>query len=350
MKKERYSNFELLRIISMCGIIMLHYFNSSYGGMIQNAQFPDFSWIFSNFIDSFCIPLVNCFVIISGFFLVSKDEFGLRKPVNLLFVTAFYGIIAFFIGVVFGNTKFTLYNLLVSIFPFFAGYRWFVETYLILILFSPFINIILNSLNKRNFRILLAIQIFIFSVWYSIGLSAPLLDNGYGIINFITLYLIGAYLRLFVFERIKEQKQNKWGYLYIYIFVSILTFILSYFMNPFGYAFITNIVAAVAIFSFFCCVDMGSRSIINKISNCAFDVYFIHSDINTSNLLIGRLLHGHLFINSPLMIFHMIFTVIIVWVIGYIACTLRTKLFKVSLEPILDRVLILNRVIDLKVK
>ena len=77
MKKERHSNFEVLRIISMCGIIVLHYFNSSYGGMIQNAQFPGFPWIFSNFIDGFCIPLVNCFVIISGFFLVNNYIFSL---------------------------------------------------------------------------------------------------------------------------------------------------------------------------------------------------------------------------------------------------------------------------------
>ena len=222
MKSERSSNFEILRIISMCGIIILHYFNSSYGGMIQNAKFPDFPWIFSNLLDSLCIPLVNCFVIISGFFLINKDKFSLRKPFNLICTTAFYGIIAFFVGLLLGNSKFTLYNLFIAIFPFFAGYRWFVETYLILLLLCPFINIMLKSLNKRSFSVLLTIQIFIFSVWYSIGLSAPLLDNGYGIINFITLYLIGAYLRLFVFENIKTQ--IKWKYFSIYLFTSLLTF------------------------------------------------------------------------------------------------------------------------------
>lgn len=350
MKKERHSNFEVLRIISMCGIIVLHYFNSSYGGMIQNAQFPGFPWIFSNFIDGFCIPLVNCFVIISGFFLVNNYIFSLRKAFELLCITAFYGIIAFFIGIAFGNSEFTLYNLFVSIFPFFAGYRWFVESYLILILFSPFINIVLNSLNKSNFRILLIIQISIFSVWYSIGFSAPLLDDGYGIINYITLYLIGAYLRLFVFEKIKCQRRIKWKYLSIYILVSILTFVLSYFTNPFGYAFITNIIAAMAIFVFFCSIDIGSKRVINKIGNSAFDVYFIHSDINTSNLLIGKLLKGHLFINSPLMAVHMIFTVVIIWMIGYFACILRTKFFKVSIEKILDKIPILKRSIDLKLQ
>ena len=65
-EKSRTSNFEVLRIVSMCGIIAVHYMNSEIGGAIQNAVFPNFSWIFMHFLSSFCVPLVNCFVLISG--------------------------------------------------------------------------------------------------------------------------------------------------------------------------------------------------------------------------------------------------------------------------------------------
>ena len=130
----------------------------------------------------------------------------------------------------------------------------------------------------------------------------------------------------------------------IYFSINLL---LSYFTNPFGYAFITNIIGATAIFCFFFCIDIGSRRILNKISNSTFDVYFIHSDINTSNLLIGKLLKGYLFINSPVMIIHMIFTIIIIWILGFIACILRTKIFQVSIDHILDKILIINHVFDL---
>ena len=47
---------------------------------------------------------------------------------------------------------------------------------------------------------------------------------------------------------------------------------------------------------------------------------------------------------------HMIFTVVIIWMIGYFACILRTKFFKVSIEKILDKIPILKRSIDLKLQ
>ena len=41
--KQRDSNFEVLRILSMCGIIAVHYMNNEIGGAVQNAVFPNLS-------------------------------------------------------------------------------------------------------------------------------------------------------------------------------------------------------------------------------------------------------------------------------------------------------------------
>ena len=274
---QRTSNFELLRIISMCGIIAIHYANSEIGGAAQNVVFPNFSWMYVHFVGAFCTPLVNCFVLISGYFLIERKALQIRKAINLICITAFYGAASYLIAMLCTNQTWSVQDFVYAVIPFFKGTRWFVETYIILILLAPFLNKALRSLSKQSFEILLAIQISIFSIWYSIGLSAPVLDDGYGIINFITLYMLGGYIKMYGRET-KIYQLRRRVFLSAYIAMALLTFLLSYFTNPYGYAYITNVLGATACFILFAKWNMGQNRLINWISGSAFDVYFVHSD------------------------------------------------------------------------
>ena len=244
IKKRRDSNLELLRIISMCGIISMHYFGM--GGAVQNSVFPNFSWFFTHFINSLAIPLVNGFVLITGYFIVDKQMFSLKKPIELLIITATYGIISYLVYLCVGGSS-SVKGALEALFPFIIGKRWFVETYIILILFAPFINKALSLLNHKQYRLLLLLQIVVFCLWYSLGLSAPILDDGYGIINFITLYMIGGYIRYYGEDKLFVWNQSK--YLVVFFVCVATTFLLSYFINPYGYAFITNIIGSYSLLS-----------------------------------------------------------------------------------------------------
>lgn len=341
MQRERMSNFELLRIVSMLGIVAIHYMAKDFGGMSGQSSFPEFSWYFSQLIYSFAYPLVNCFVLISGYFLINKKNFGIRKVIDLIIITAFYGIIGYIIGVYCGVTTLSLTGVFYSVFPFFASRRWFVETYIILVLLAPFINKAVRKIDQRSFQILLVIQVAIFSLWYSIGLSSPVLDDGYGIINFITLYLLGAYYRLFG-EKTFLLKLGKYKLGIAYILCSLLTFGLSYFIYPFGYAFITNIIGSVLAFGFFIKIGMGYRKRINMLSAAAFDVYFVHSDIYTSRLLIYELLQGKLFVGSIWMIPHLIFVSAIVYLFGFFMYKLRRLLFSITIDKALNHSKLVN--------
>lgn len=343
--KERDSNLELLRIISMCGIIVMHYFNKDLGGVIQNCVFPNFSWIFSHILNSVCIPLVNCFVLITGYFLVEKTIFSFRKPLYLLLITVFYGVIAYAIAITAGG-EISLDGIVMAICPYFYGKRWFVETYIILILLAPFLSKLLKTLSKQQFELLLTIQIVIFSIWYSLGLSAPILDDGYGIINFISLYMIGGYIRLYD-NKSEYLLWKKTRYVSIFITCALLTFGLSYFINSYGYAFITNIIGSTAIFIFFLKLDFGKNKFINRISETAFDAYFIHSDTNTSNLLINEVLKGKCFVDSPWMILHLLLVIPIIWLIGIFVNMFRKYIFHASVDRWLNRCTHVNRQIQI---
>ncbi len=342
--KRRDSNLELLRIISMSGIVAMHYLGM--GGAIQNQVFPGFSWVFSNIIYALCVPLVNCFVLITGYFMVRKTVFSLRKPVELLVITAFYGGLSWVIAAVCGAADLSAAGIAQAVFPFIRGSRWFVETYIILILFAPFLNLLLLRLKREHYRLLLAIQLGLFCVWYSVGLSAPVLDDGYGILNFITLYLLGGYIRLHGtdFCRICGRFCA-----IVYALCALATFALSCFINPFGYSFVTNIVGSTALFLCFLKWDLGVRPKVNRISAAAFDVYFVHSDFNTSYLLFSGLLGARFVADTPWVIVHLLLVIPVVWLLGYGTCMLRTRMFSRTVDRLLDRCALLNQKIDIDV-
>ena len=345
-QKQRASNIELLRIISMCGIIAMHYMNPEIGGAVQNSTFPNFSWFYIHILSSLCVPLVNCFVLISGYFLVSRNIFSFNKIIKLLLITFFYGLIAYIISLLIGNNQFSFIKLLYAIIPFFNGSRWFVETYILLLLFSPFINKTLRSLNKKKYELLIIIQVMVFSVWYSLGLSAPLLDDGYGIINFITLYTIGGYI-YFYGKEFSFYKLKSHMLLFAYLLTTLLTFIFSYFTNPFGYAFITNILASVFIFLAFVKYNMREIKIINEISKATFDVYFVHSDKNTSIMLIYNLLGAKYVMDSPWMLVHIILVIVAIWLLGLVTYYIRENIFSVTVNEWIDRFNFLKKEVEI---
>lgn len=222
-------------------------------------------------------------------------------------------------------------------FPFIVGKRWFVETYIILILLAPFINKLLCALRQQDYRLLLSFQLALFCVWYSLGLSAPLLDDGYGIINFLTLYMLGGYIRLSGEEH-KCFSLRKRGYGLVFAACALTTFLLSYFINPFGYAFITNIVGALAAFLFFLKWDLGGSKVINRISAASFDVYFVHSDSNTCRLLIFHLLGAKFVADTPWMLPHVLLVISVMWILGFVTCRLRKQLFSVTVDRWLSNI------------
>lgn len=68
--------------------------------------------------------------------------------------------------------------------------------YIVLFLLIPFINILLNNIDKETYKKLLIVILLVFSLWDSIMSNKIIADSGYGIVNFIVLYIIGGYLKL----------------------------------------------------------------------------------------------------------------------------------------------------------
>ena len=130
---NRQSNYELLRIIAMMMIIGLHYFNADMGGVIDNVSIGTTNYYLTYLFESIFMVGVNVFVLISGYFMIKKDTINIRKCVD----------------------KFSIKNLIKVSLPILAGSRWFVKTYIILVILSPFINKSLRNLRENQYKALI---------------------------------------------------------------------------------------------------------------------------------------------------------------------------------------------------
>ena len=219
------------------------------GGALSNTIEGTTNYYVIHLIESLCIIAVNCFFIITGYFMAEKNKVCLGKPIKLILVSFFYGGLCYLIGVYFDIESFTIKKFISSIINFYNS-KWFVWSYVIVYCLIPYINKTLISLDKSQYKILLLIEVSFFSIIPTFFPYVSYNDNGYGIISFIMLYCIGGYLK-----RYYKDVVNNYMYLLIYLLCSVLTCILVLSKPEINvwwrYNSILNITSTISLFIFF---------------------------------------------------------------------------------------------------
>lgn len=274
---RRESNFELLRIICMLFVVWGHFINKYTGGEF----IVDFAFIETRFIKSFTIVAVNVFVLISGYFSIS---FKLLKILKIGELVLFYSVVQFILAVVLGWHEITPTKDIAYLVPILSRQYWFITVYIMLCLLSPILNKLSISISKNDFKVILVIGFFLIYVWqtisYIFNFSGLYFDAGYGIVNFVYLYLLGRYMKIHY-----SLIDWKWRFLIGYIVVCVLLFIfqLSFslilgfsFTSLFSYNTVFVFLGGVLLFLFFVKVKLGYNRHINVLAKNCFAVYIIH--------------------------------------------------------------------------
>ena len=119
-----------------------------------------------------CIVSVNVYVLMSGYFL-SQKTFSFQRLLRLLFQVLFYTVliplILAIVGVLPLSRLFNVYHLWNSIFPTQSGHYWFVSAYVLMMLFSPIMNLALENLKKRQLELMLLLLLMFFCVGKSLS-------------------------------------------------------------------------------------------------------------------------------------------------------------------------------------
>ena len=325
---KRDSNIELLRIVAIIMVITLHYLNPNMGGALASINKGQNNYYFIYTVESFCIVAVNLFVLITGYFMGSTKSIKLNKVAKILFLAYFYGVILYLVSVIIGANNFGYGEIFRAINIKLSDGYWYIKTYIILCLLAPFINVTLDSIDKKNHRLLIMILILFFSVWPSFFSEAPRNDQGYGIINFVLLYIIGNYIKKYIVL-------NKKYFVYLggYIACSMITTFCSIFNlgEYWNYNFIFNIIGAIFLFLTFLKIRIYSK-LVNYISSFVLVVYIMDVNKYIVRLLYNNILDCKTYYYSKYFIVHMIGSVIVIFLVFILIEILRRIIFKVILK------------------
>ena len=143
-------------------------------------------------VHSACIIGVNVFVLISGWFGIRASFKGLA---SIYFQTAFYSLIIALICFLLNGNPIPIKDLFFSCLG--GKSYWFVTSYLILYLLSPYLNSFLNSATQKS--LLLSVTAFFIAqqLYGRFGGDLGHFNGGYSTLSFIGLYLLAGYAKRF---------------------------------------------------------------------------------------------------------------------------------------------------------
>lgn len=195
--KKRNASLDLLRILSMLLIIFLH--SIDHSGVLEQAEVSSGTmYFYVRFAYGLCMVCVNCYVMISGYYLVTS-KFRLQKLAVLWMEAAFYSLVLKLLFMVTGQEAFSLLSLVSCFFPILTGRYWFLTIYVGMYLVSPFLNKLIRAMNRRDHTVLNLCLFLLFSLWSSIHPSIAGMNSGggWGLAWFAVLYLAAAWFRLY---------------------------------------------------------------------------------------------------------------------------------------------------------
>lgn len=289
-REERSSNIELFRILSMLMIVAHHYVVNS--GLIKcidaqsTLRFQDYFLLLFGWGGK---AGINCFVLITGYFMCTSN-ITKKKFIKLLVEVYFYNIVLWCIFFFTGYETFSVKEFLKTMFPFFTVESNFTGCFLLFYLLIPFLNKLIHALTEKEHFLLMAwcIGVYVF---------LPSFAKANVVFNYITwfsiLYVIASYIRLYPKEWFGDAKVTGSivGASLLLSWASIIVLAMLSRMVGKGvglcYFFVADsnkvlaLATGVSAFLFFKNLKMGYSKTINTIAASTFGVLLIHANSDT---------------------------------------------------------------------
>lgn len=341
-QNARNPNIELLRIISMLMILILHYFNQ--GRALWDVSEGSINYYLIWVVEAICYVSVNCYMLISGYFLW-KTEFKLNKLISFWLTGAFYSVVLFVMCVALNIYEFSVKGVFMAIFHVASRANWYVSVYFALYCLLPLLNYAIQAMSKKEMKVVTAAVLILFSIiptvlffWDAFGVS-----NGYSLLWYVALYLVGALLSRFYAERIKAIKTSVLilGMLTV-LLLPIFKFAVRAMSDSipaisgftdilYKYNAIPVVIASVSMFCLFARIQISGDRItrlINRIAKTTLGVFIIHTHFALRDSL-WIMLGSKDVMNSQLLWLHLSGCIILVFVICSFIDLGRAKLFDV---------------------
>lgn len=285
---SRLSNFELYRIIVMLLIVAHHYVvNSGVEPLMAENPLAAKS-IFLYLLGMWGKTGINCFVLITGYFMCKK-QITLRKFLKLLLEVEFYNVVIGGLFLLTGYESISLKALFQMFIPIKSLANGFTSCFLIFYLLIPFLNVLIEKMDQKMHQRLLMLCL----VCYTLLGSVPKFCVIFNYVTwFVILYFISSYIRIHGLAN--KLKHKHWGYItLITIVVSIMSCIVMLKLHadldiplvPYWFVADSNkilaVLTSVSSFMYFKDLHIKQSKFINTVSASTFGVLCIHANSET---------------------------------------------------------------------
>ena len=301
---RREGNIELLRIACMLLILGHHL---AWHGMTMQSPLPE-NRVISTFLFSGGMTGVNCFVMITGYFLAS---FKAKRFAATLLQTLFYSV---------GLTLVMKYT---GLYPSITGESirdsaliitrspyWFVTMYLGLNAVLPLLQPAVKNLGKHAHLWVLILSAAYLSVIPTFTFQNPSSPFFHQITWFFFLYALGAYFRKY------PPRLMRWWPLHLLVFLGMITLMtgLCLWGNDHQELFqrvgsrqnyfteknaVPQLICSVALFLLFAGIRVKPFRVLTMLSGASFGVYLIHDHMFLRPLLWNQWFHVWLACMKP---------------------------------------------------
>ena len=296
IKTSRNYGVDLLRIISMLGVVMIHILG--HGGLLEGAD-SFFKSTVLYFLQTLVQPAVDCFILISGYVGYKSEKYypRLKNIISLFFVVLFYSIsITLVCKFVSPNSVGTI-DVLKACIPVISQQYWFFTAYVGLFILSPLINLAVHHADKK--------QMLIFGIVLAIccclsRLKDPFtFDSGFSVIWLAMLYTFGALIKKYNLAEALSKKSwaliaalslvFTWGTKIAFSYIDIS------FTQEHSNIFLSNtsptiVLMACSLLCLFAKTNCTSKlcPFISFLSTSAFSVYLIHDHVLIRAFIISK--------------------------------------------------------------
>ena len=293
---------------------------------------------------------INCFVLITGYFMC-KSDITVRKFLKLLLEVLFYNIIIYSIFAMTGDEAFSFAGIVRAFNPIKSIADGFVSCFLIYYLLIPFLNAMVNHISKRQHAILIGLCMLFFVLWDQM----PGVEYRFNYVGwFCVLHIISSYIR-FYFPTKEEVASNKNEMLLITAGggIAVLAVIGQCYMIEKGWHVgwhykwvadcnaIVGVISSIMMFIGFKGLRVKYSPFINGIASSTFAVLLIHTNSDTMRRWLWQdVCHNLDWVSSPFMPLYSIGCVLAIFAVCIIIDQVRIYVFEKPIFKIVDRILV----------
>lgn len=330
--KERNSALELLRIIGIFFIILRHYSENVIP--FADVTTANWSWriTFLQVNTAWGLIANNIFTLISGYFMISK-KVNWKRIVCLIAEMFFYSYLIMVILYGFGVLPFSIKDMIKQLVPVWFGNTWYVNCYLVLCCFLPFINPFLDGLNKEKYKKLLTVILLIACVSGTFK-AQTYIGSWASVDHFIFMFALGGYIKKY---GISSKISWKTIFLCSIILIALSVVVLSYggkllnidtLVDATALYFtmgdkIFCVIASVSLFLWVINIKPFYNKSINTLSRSVLGVFLIHFNPLLRKVLWHNISPNADYINTNAIFLHCIIKISIIFVSCFIIDQIR---------------------------